>query len=121
MAGYRDTSNFDPMPSSYGPPLRPYNKVQWIGAAMQLIAAAGYGYYIAQQAGWVPDLGFNTMMIALPFLLFGMTFVYSRRQEPVDLAPELAAQRKRWMFITVAISALIIGTAIVLDYYGIGR
>ena len=35
MSGYRDRSNFDPNVSSdYGPPMRPYNWVQWTGIGL---------------------------------------------------------------------------------------
>ena len=116
MSGYRDASNFDPMPSAYGPPLRPYNKVQWLGVAMQAVAFAAYGYYFAERFGWVRDRGVDTMLIGLPFLILGMSLTYSRRQEPVDLAPELAGARKRWLLITTVLCVALLGVATIIEF-----
>lgn len=116
MSGYRDRSNYEPLPSSYGPPLKPYNKVQWTGLALQAVAVLAYGYYFAESAGWVRGLGFNTMMFGLPFLLIGMSLVYSRRQEPIDLAPELAADRKRWLIITIVLCVALLGVATAIEF-----
>ena len=117
MAGYREHS-YDPSAYEVGRPLRPYNKVQWTGLGLQMLALAAYAYYFATEAGWVPDLGVNTMMFGLPLLITGMMLTYSRREGQTDLAPELAAARKRWLIITVVICVAILGAATILDLQG---
>jgi hypothetical protein len=118
MSGYRE-HGFDP--SAYeqpGPPLKPYNWVQWTGVALLALSIVVFGYYLASSAGWVPELRVKPPAFGLPLLLMGMSLVYSRREGSTDLAPELAAQRKRWMIITIAVCAIILGAAAIIDLSG---
>ena len=118
MSGYREHS-YDPMANEgLGRPLRPYNKVQWLGVGLQLLAILAYGYYFATKAGWVADLGFDPMLLGLPLLLVGMSLTYSRREGQHDLAPELAAERKRWLFITLGICGALLGVAVAIEFSG---
>ena len=116
MAGYRDRSSFDP--NAYerqGPPLRPFNWVQWTGVGLIALAT------LLALAALVGDLGYGPRLFgkspppffALPVI--GMLLINSRRQPATDPAPELAAQRKRWLIITAVICALIIGAAAIID------
>src|SRR4051794_21388985 len=103
MPGYRDTSNYDPYASPrYGKPLRPYNWVQWTGVVCMLVGIAIDVLYFAGRLGWMAKSVAPT--IALPPIIAGAMLVNSRREELTDLAPELAAARKRWLIIIVAIS-----------------
>ena len=117
MSGYRE-HGCDPNGGDTGAPLRPFNGTQWAGVACLVLALAGYGYYFAERTGLVADRHFNSMMTGLPFLILGVSLINSRRQHPVDLAPELAPARRKWMLVTVAICAAILGAATVIEFKG---
>ena len=116
MSGYRDTSNFDPYASPrYGKPLRPYNWVQWTGVAFAMIGVAGYLVYAADRLGWL-SLGWTNPgpIIALP--LIGVSLINSRREELPDLAPELAAERKRMLIIVSALCLFVLAAAVAIAF-----
>jgi hypothetical protein len=118
MSGYRDTSNYEPYAGPrYGKPLRPYNWVQWSGVALGLFGVAGYLAYAADRLGWL-SLGWREpgALVALP--LIGVALINSRRETIPDLAPELAAARRRWLVIVVTICAAVLGVAAVLALRG---
>lgn len=115
MSGYRDKSGFDPMAGgSYGPPLRPYNWVQWTGVACGIVGIAIDLVYLGGQAGLTrklldsPSLG-----VALPF--FGVMLVNSRRQE-VPLSPD--AKRRNTVIILVALAVCLAVAALVIYLKG---
>jgi len=107
MSGYRQ-SNFDPNAAAWsqpGPPLRPYNWVQWTGVAIAVIGAAGCIYYLLGKAGVVPRLLDDAMPFAvLPII--GATLVNSRRAPGRQLSPE--TRRKRLLIILVALAVLVL-------------
>lgn len=118
MTGYRDPI-YDPDAwEPQGRPLRPFNWVQWTGVALMVVALAAYAYSAGAAFGWVPKLGFQPMMMALPLLLSGTALINSRRQGETDLAPELAADRKRWMKITIVLCVALLGTATLIEFWG---
>ena len=114
MSGYRDNSNYDPYASPrYGRPLRPYNWVQWTGVAFVLVGMAIDLSYFAGRLGWIPrDV---TPLVALPPLMAGVALINSRRQEIIDSAPELAAERKRWLIIVGVGCIIVLGVALILE------
>ena len=117
MSGYREHS-FDPNAyQRYGKPQRPYNWVQWTGVFFAVCGVIAYALYAADRLGWI-SIGFDkpTGFISLP--LIGVALVNSRREELPDEAPELAASRKRWLVITVAICAAILGAAAAIEFKG---
>ena len=117
MAGYRDTSSFDPYAyPRYGKPLRPYNWVQWTGVAFAMLGIAGYLVYAADRLGWL-SLGWRNPgpLVALP--LIGVSLINSRREEVYDPAPELAAARKRWLLIILAVCFVVFGAAIAISSF----
>jgi hypothetical protein len=104
MSGYRE-SNFDPNAGGdYGPPMRPFNWVQWTGVACALIGIAIDLVYLGGRAGVIakyldePGIG-----IALP--LVGVALLNSRRQ-PGGLSPETKRQRLLIIFVAVALCAV---------------
>ena len=118
MTGYRDPV-YDPNAwEPQGRPMRPYNTVQWLGVALLVLSIAAYTYFFASIKGWVPKLLFDPMYAGLPLLLIGTTLINSRREGQTDLAPELAAARKRTMLITIAACAAILGAALVIEFTG---
>jgi hypothetical protein len=118
MAGYRDTSNYEPFGTqSGGRPMRPFNWVQWIGMALVLVSVASNLAFLAGEAGWLPKWGVGPSVAFGPLFL-GMVLVNSRRQPIPDLAPELAGARRRWMIVVVTICAVVLGVATVLTFQG---
>ena len=118
MAGYRDTSNYDPYASPrYGKPLRPYTWVQWTGVALMAIGIALDVAYFAGRLGWLWK-PMDAPMLALPPLFLGVSLINSRREEVPDLAPELAAARKRWLLIVTLICVVVLGAAAAIDLLG---
>ena len=115
MSGYRDTSNYDPFASPrYGKPLRPYNWVQWTGVVFMAVGLALDGVYFADLFGWV-DAPMKTPIYAIAPLFLGVSLINSRREEVPDLAPELAAQRKRWLLIVTLVCVVVFGLAIAIE------
>jgi hypothetical protein len=117
MPGYREHS-FDPNAySEAGRPMRPYNWVQWTGVALILVSLAMNLAYLARDFGWLPFAP-RIPSIAFAPLILGIVLVNSRRHPATDPAPELAAQRRRWLIVIVAICAVILGAALVIDFKG---
>ena len=118
MAGYRDSSNFDPCASPrYGRPLSPFNWVQWTGVALAISGIAFELAYFAAKLGWIPNFA-DTPTIGSTLVLLSIPLVNSRREELPDLAPELAAQRKRWLIIVTLVCAVILGIATIFALKG---
>jgi hypothetical protein len=117
MSGYRE-HGFDPNASErLGRPLRPFNWVQWTGVALAVLSVAINLGYLGSQAGWIPKW-IGTPVIATTPLVFGVVLINSRRETVTDPAPELAEARRRWLIITVAICAAVLGIATVLTFKG---
>jgi hypothetical protein len=117
MAGYREHS-FDPSATtSYGRPLRPFNWVQWTGVAFAVASIAINVAFLAGEAGWIPK-AIGSPAIATGPLLVGVALINSRREPITDPAPELAAARRKWLIITVAVCAAILGAATVIAFKG---
>ena len=118
MTGYRE-SNFDPYagPSNQGPPVRPYNWVQWTGVALILAAVLLDVAFVGGKVGWWRKV-LDTPSIAISLPLFGVALINSRRQPVTDPAPELAAARRKWLAIVVAIAAVVLGIATIFAMKG---
>lgn len=117
MAGYRESS-FDLTGSPrYGRPLRPYNWVQWTGVGLIVVGLVIDAIYFSGRLGWISKT--DAPMLALPPIMAGALLVNSRREQVADPAPELAAERKRWLIIVTILCVAIIGAAVVLDYLGV--
>lgn len=117
MAGYR-SSSFDPNASPRGgAPTRPFNWVQWVGVALIGIGTALLLAMIGADLGvaWLSSFGHAPAVFPI---LIGNLLIYSRRNPVPDLAPELAAARKRWLLITVAVLAVVLGIAAVITFSG---
>jgi hypothetical protein len=117
MSGYRQSS-YDPNAyPRYGKPLRPYNWAQWLGVVFAVLGVLGYFAWAAEKLGWIAiGLKEPAPFISLP--LIGVALINSRREELDDPAPELAAARKRWLIITIAICAAILGAAAAIEFKG---
>ena len=100
MSGYREPS-FDPNAGGdYGPPLRPFNKVQWIGAGLGTVGvlvmlaalAANFHLFRAETKDWLP--------MGTSFCALGTVLINSRRQ-PGRLRSETV--RKRMVILAVGL------------------
>lgn len=114
MTGYRSHS-FDP--NAYerqGPPMRPYNALQWTGLALVLAGICIDLVYFAGRLGWTPKLLGNPAP-STGVLLAGVALINSRREPASDPAPELAADRRRWMAIILTICAVVFSVAAIID------
>lgn len=117
MSGYR-VHSYDPNAyDRYGPPLRPYNWVQWTGVVLGIAGVALQLAFLAGRAGWMPGW-IDSPALGTPLVMLAVVLVNSRRQPAHDLAPELAPARKRWMIIIVTICVIVIGTATVVEFAG---
>ncbi|MFL6727311.1 MAG: hypothetical protein ACJ8FS_12485 [Sphingomicrobium sp.] len=116
MTGYRDRSSFDPYGAA-SRPARPFNAVQWLGAALLAASVALNVAFLAGEAGWLPKWN-ATPALATDPMIFGVLLMNSRREPSTDLAPELRPARRRWMLGTIAIVGIILTVAAIIDLSG---
>jgi hypothetical protein len=116
VSGYREHNSFDP--NAYqrrGAPLRPFNWVQWTGVGIMIAGALLVAAYMLGRFEVIPLI---TDDIA-PFVMLmpvGSVLIGSRREGVQDPAPELAAARKRWLLIVVALCTAILGAAVAIQF-----
>jgi hypothetical protein len=115
MAGYREISNVDPI-GTPSRPARPFNGVQWTGVALIVVGVALDLAFFAGEAGWLPKWR-AVPSVAFTPLIFGTLLINSRRGPTTDPAPKLAAQRRKWLTITVSVVAVILGAATIIDIW----
>jgi hypothetical protein len=112
MSSYRQP-NFDlNAGGDAGPPVRPYNWVQWTGVALALAGVAIDLVYLAGRAGLAPKL-LDSPSIGVALPLFGVALINSRR-EPIS--PEQSARQRRRALIVAAfgLAACGIGLAVAI-------
>ncbi len=117
MIRYRQSIHDPNAYARQGPPLRPFNWVQWLGVAF---AGAGVGIalaYLGGRAGWTPKL-LDSPVIGSALVLLAIVLINSRRQTITDPAPGLAPARGRWMIIFVSFCVVLIGAATILQLIG---
>lgn len=109
MSGYRE-SNFDPNAGSSdtGPPLRPFNWVQWTGVAMGIVGALVMIATVAIRLGSHPATKDDWIPLASALVIFGSVLINSRRQ-PGGLTPE--TKRKR--MVIIAVGLMVFGAALI--------
>jgi hypothetical protein len=116
MTGYRQSS-FDPNAFEQpGPPLKPYNWVQWTGIGF---AAVGVAIILLEWAGklgliprWIDDAGFAPVSL----MLIGMVLINSRRAPSTQAGSEQLANNRRILILTVAICAVVLGATLVIEF-----
>jgi hypothetical protein len=109
MSGYRQSS-YDPNAwEQPGPPVRPYNWVQWIGVALSVTGGAVALYFLLSRAGLVPKL-FDDVLPAVMLALIGTALVNSRREPGTPITPE--GRRKRMLIMLAAIAIAVIFAAL---------
>jgi hypothetical protein len=104
---YRQSS-FDPSAGGdYGPPLRPYNWVQWTGVGFMGAGFVLLGGYLAARAGWIAlDTKDTFVLLGTNLCMCGSILVSSRRQ-PGTLSPETKRRRSQIILAAAAICALV--------------
>ena len=117
MTGYREHS-FDP--NAYeqpGPPLKPYNWVQWTGVAIGSVGAALITLNLLGKTGLIPQWVDSS---PAPFMLLvvGMVLINSRRGPAVQVGSEQLAKNRRVLLVTVAVLAAVLAAALVIEFGG---
>ena len=116
MSGYRDTSSFDP--NAYqrlGPPIRPYNWVQWSGVGMGCVGVAIALAYLAGRAGWIAQ-SLESPTPGIGFLMIGSILINSRRQ---TLPGEVRTPNRRLLvLVATALVAFAVGLSAILYFQG---
>ena len=115
---YRQHS-FDP--DAYeqaGPPIRPFNWVQWTGVAL-----GGFGLILSTldiggELGWIPQWIDDPSPWSFILLLAGAALINSRRG-PSALVDQAQRERnRRLLLITAAICAAVLGVAAIIELQG---
>ena len=109
MAGYRDTSNYDPFAGTeYGRPLKPFNKWQWAGVGMGVAGAlVMLGSLAVRLRGMAVDTA-DWLPMGTTLCAFGAVLINSRR---ATLTPEETAARRRRGLVVVAVAFLFMAIA----------
>ncbi len=117
--GYR-SHQFDP--NAYeqpGPPLRPYNWVQWTGVAIAGVGIALLVVYLLGKVGllpaWIDDPAPASFMLPM----FGVLLINSRRAPGTQVDELQATRNRRVLIIIVALGAVVLGTATAITFSGV--
>ena len=117
MAGYRDTSNYDPFAGTeYGRPLKPFNKWQWAGVGMGVAGAlVMLGSLAVRLRGMAVDTA-DWLPMGTTLCAFGAVLINSRR---ATLTPEETAARRRRALVIIAVAAAVcvLAAAAVIIYF----
>ena len=116
MASYRE-HNFDP--NAYeqpGPPLRPFNWVQWTGVALEVIGLGLFLVHLAGKIGWIDPLVGSG--VALVPMIVGAILVNSRRMPAELVSPEQQERNKRTLVITIIAGVVIFAAVTLIELQG---
>ena len=118
MAGYRDTSNYDPYAYEQpGRPIRPYNWVQWTGVALIGASIAALLAYFAGRAGWIAPV-IKQVQVSTALAIIGSLLVNSRREPGTPAGSEQLRRNRKVLLITILVCAIVIGAAVVIEFQG---
>ena len=113
---YRE-SGFDPNAyPRYGPPLRPYNWVQWCGLALVLIGIGVDLLYFAGRFGWTRQW-IDSPALAMSPIILGAILVNSRRQL-LEGEPRTPS-RRTLVIIAIALAAFALALTALLYFQGV--
>jgi len=113
MSGYKQSSYEPNHWEPQGPPLRPYNRVQWTGVALVFVGIAVDLLYLAGRLGWIPKL-VDEPVIAIGPLMLGVVLVNSRRQ---PISPEQCARQRRRALIVAAVGVVACAVGLAAIFY----
>ena len=118
MTGYREHS-FDPNAFEQpGPPLKPYNWVQWAGVAIGTVGAILVTLDVLARIGWTPRWIGDASPAPFILLIVGTVLVNSRREPGVEVGSEQLAKNRRTLIVTAAICAAVLGAALIIEFSG---
>lgn len=114
---YRQSS-YDPLASTSGPVLKPYDKWQWLGVAFEIVGVIGVITYVAAKRGWLGDAWLSGYA-AVPLIGIGALFIAYRRApgEPVSEA-ELRRNARRFLLTILAGVAIAAGILLIAHAQG---
>ena len=118
MTGYREHS-FDP--NAYeqpGPPLKPYNWVQWTGVALGGVGIALIAIHFAGRAGLIPQWIEDPSPAPFMLMLIGIALINSRRGLATMVGSEQLEKNRKFLWIAIAICALGLAAALANDLLG---
>ena len=114
---YRQSS-YDPYAYEQpGRPMRPYNKVQWIGVALIVASIAALLAYFAGRAGWIAPL-VKEVQISTALAIIGSVLVNSRREPGTPVGEEQRRRNRKVLLITILVCSVIIGAAVAIEFSG---
>jgi hypothetical protein len=118
MTGYREHS-FDP--NAYeqpGPPLKPYNWVQWTGVVIGVLGMALITLGLLGRLGLIPAWldGAPAASFVLP--LIGVALINSRREPGTQAGSEQLQRNRKVLLITVGVLAAVLGAAVAIEFSG---
>ncbi|WP_114227708.1 MULTISPECIES: hypothetical protein [Sphingomonas] len=98
-------STYDPLaPAANGPPLKPFNWVQWCGVAMAALGVVGSLLWLGAVTGLVPAWGKDFVRFGL-IGTFGIILINTRRADvpPEERVAYRAKQRRQSIIMLVII------------------
>jgi len=114
MSGYRQSS-FDPSAGGdYGPPLRPFNWVQWTGVGLGVLGVVALVADILGRMGVIPKVVDDPFPF-VSLMPIGAVLINSRRQ-PACLSPE--TKRRRIIIAAVALVVFAIALGVTIYFEG---
>ena len=119
MNAYRQSS-YDP--NAYeqpGRPLKPYNWVQWTGVAVMAVGAALLVASLLGWIGWIPQWMKEFSPAPIMLMVLGMVLINSRREPGTQVGSEQLAKNRKVLLITLAVCAVILGAALVIEFSGV--
>ena len=115
--GYREHS-YDPyVYEQPGAPMKPFNWVQWTGVAFGTVGILLFLANIAGGLGWIDPIVADPSAGFIPTLI-GVALVNSRREPSTMVGSEQLARNRKVLLITVAICALLLGVAAIIEFKG---
>jgi hypothetical protein len=117
MSGYREHS-FDPEAfERAGPPMRPYNWVQWCGVAFVGAAIATLILYFAGLVGLIAPL-IEKVQLSTALAMIGVVLIGSRREPGTWVGSEHLHRNRKIFLITIAVLAVVLVAAIIIESKG---
>ena len=119
MTGYRQHSFDLDAYDQPGPPLKPYNWVQWTGVAIIAVCLVVELVYFAGRFGWIEPL-FEKSPRAFLFVIVGITLINSRRAPGTPIDEEQRDRNRHTLIVTAVICTVILGLVALVELEAFG-